>query len=87
MNKNVITQFESSEIKKIVEPILQNMDLAELTIKNYEEFFHALIHVKPKLFSCRNRHRIQSLFKNHKNYEEINRYKRCSYYGDHFINR
>lgn len=50
MNKNVITQFESSEIKKIVEPILQNMDLAELTIKNYEEFFHALIHVKPKLF-------------------------------------
>jgi putative two-component system response regulator len=41
---------ESIEIQKKVKTIIDSMNLMQLDIKTYEEFFHALMHIKPVMF-------------------------------------
>ncbi len=48
-NKNVITHIQDHEGEKIVLDIFKTMDLWNISIDNYEELFHTLIHIKPKL--------------------------------------
>lgn len=50
MEKNIITQIKSKGISDIIDCVSEEMQLFDLKIENYEEFFHALIHVRPKLF-------------------------------------
>lgn len=50
MSTNIITHIKSDSVIKIMDVISRDMNLSELKIDNYEEFFHALVHIKPKLF-------------------------------------
>ncbi len=50
MNNNVVTHITTPKLHSRIVPVLQDKNLIELRIDKYEEFFHALIHVDPKLF-------------------------------------
>lgn len=50
MNKNIITQIKDIKIADALMTIVQELQLIELKIFGYEEFFHALMHVDPKMF-------------------------------------
>lgn len=50
MNNSIITQINSPELYDVVKPIVDSFGLMELRIHDFEEFFHALMHVKPTLF-------------------------------------
>lgn len=47
---NIITQIKNREIQKLVDQIAEEQQWVELRIDQYEEFFHAMMHVDPKLF-------------------------------------
>ncbi len=49
-SKNVITHIQDNEAKKKVLDVFDELNLLDLSIDDYEEFFHALIHIKPYLF-------------------------------------
>lgn len=50
MNKNIITHVEDPAIQHILKPVIKDLALIALEIEEYEEFFHALMHVDPKMF-------------------------------------
>ncbi|MBI9010834.1 MAG: response regulator [Clostridiales bacterium] len=50
MNKNIITHIKDNEIVDTLKTIFKELQLIELKIFEYEEFFHALMHVDPKMF-------------------------------------
>lgn len=50
MKKNIITQIKSLSISKMIDDIAKQHELMRLKIENYEEFFHALVHVSPQMF-------------------------------------
>lgn len=47
---NIITQIKNKGLQKLVHKITEEQEWVELGIDQYEEFFHALMHVDPKLF-------------------------------------
>ncbi len=50
MTNNIITHIKSEKIRKLLKAITTEMNITELSIKSYEEFFHALTHINPSLF-------------------------------------
>lgn len=50
MKKNVVSHITTPEIHDKVLTVIEEEDLIELRIDKYEEFFHALMHVDPKMF-------------------------------------
>lgn len=50
MEKNIITQVKNKAICQMIDVISDQLGIFHLKIENYEEFFHALIHVSPKVF-------------------------------------
>lgn len=50
MKSNIIVHIDNTSFKEKIDVITDQLDLIKLEIENYEEFFHALMHVKPVMF-------------------------------------
>lgn len=50
MDNNIMTQITTPSLRALVDCIAKEQALFNLKIENFEEFFHALIHMKPRLF-------------------------------------
>jgi len=50
LNNNIITHIEDSALSEIFKTIAQELQLVELNIFEFEEFFRALIHLQPRMF-------------------------------------
>lgn len=50
MKQNIITHIEERDMLQKLEAVIDEIGLINLNISSYEEFFHALTHMKPELF-------------------------------------
>lgn len=50
MKQNIITHVFDEEIRETLNFVVDELDLIDLKIGGYEEFFHALMHFKPVMF-------------------------------------
>lgn len=50
MGINILSQVTSDQLHQMTAVLFDEMDLTELKIEDFDEFFHALVHIDPKLF-------------------------------------